>query len=113
MTGLSQRSIWNGDESSSREHVIIENRHQPTTLHLKTYIGVAVSTRHDERYKITLYYNREYGEIYDLRDDSGELNNLWNDDVDLRAQTDRGFPARRDAERGAAHRRQPSLAQQV
>jgi len=71
MTGISQRAIWNGNVDTAREHVIIENRHQPTTLHLKTYI--------DERYKITLYYNRDYGEIYDLVDDPGEVCNLWSD----------------------------------
>ncbi len=106
MTGLSQQQVWgragsrgvawtqtrrhspadtdpcNGDESSARQHVIIENRHQPTTLHLKTLIT--------ERYKITLYYNRDYGEIYDLRDDPGEIRNLWRDE-DLRAQLTEAF----------------------
>ena len=98
MTGISQRAIWgragtdpsNGDESKARDHVIIENRHQPTTLHLKTYI--------DERYKITLYFNRDYGEIYDLRQDPGEVNNLWGRvdtdppaDEELRAQLTEAF----------------------
>ena len=59
MTGLDQRAAWNGDESTAREHLIVENRHQPTTLHLKTYI--------DDRYKITLYFDRDYGEIFDLQ----------------------------------------------
>jgi len=77
MTGVDQRAVWNGDESSAREHVIVENRHQPTTLHLKTYI--------DDRYKLTLYFNRDYGEIYDLRDDPGEVANLYADEV-LRAR---------------------------
>ncbi|MCY4465618.1 MAG: sulfatase-like hydrolase/transferase [Chloroflexi bacterium] len=77
MTGLNQFPVWQGDEAGAREHVIIENRHQPTTLHLKTCI--------DERYKITRYFGRDYGEIFDLRDDPGELRNLWADEV-LRAQ---------------------------
>ncbi len=77
MTGINQEQIWNGDESSARQHVIIENRHQPTTLHLKTYV--------EERYKLTLYFDRDYGEIFDLRDDPGELNNLWSV-VALRAE---------------------------
>ncbi|MDE2820907.1 MAG: sulfatase-like hydrolase/transferase [Chloroflexota bacterium] len=77
MTGVDQRAVWNGDESSAREHVMVENRHQPTTLHLKTYI--------DDRYKLTLYFNRDYGEIYDLRDDPGEVANLYADEV-LRAR---------------------------
>ena len=82
MTGINQEPIWNGDESSARQHVIIENRHQPTTLHLKTYV--------EERYKLTLYFDRDYGEIFDLRDDPGELNNLWSD-VALRAELTEGM----------------------
>ena len=82
MTGLSQRAVWGGDETGAREHVIIENRHQPTTLHLKTYI--------DGRYKITLYFDREYGEIYDLREDPGEVENLWTDAA-LRAELTEAF----------------------
>ena len=77
MTGVDQRAVWNGDESSAREHIMVENRHQPTTLHLKTYI--------DNRYKLTLYFNRDYGEIYDLCDDPGEVANLYAD-RDLRAR---------------------------
>ena len=77
MTGVDQRAVWNGDESKAREHIMVENRHQPTTLHLKTYI--------DDRYKLTLYFNRDYGEIYDLRDDPGEVANLYADEV-LRAR---------------------------
>lgn len=77
MTGVDQRVVWNGDEREAREHVVVENRHQPTTLHLKTYI--------DERYKLTLYFNRDYGELFDLRDDPGEVRNLYADE-DLRAR---------------------------
>ena len=82
MTGLSQRAVWQGDEAGTRDHVIIENRHQPTTLHLKTYVNA--------RYKITLYYGREYGEIFDLRADPGEVQNLWAD-VELRAELTEEF----------------------
>ena len=82
MTGISQRDVWQGDERAAREHVIIENRHQPTTLHLKTYI--------DRRYKITLYFNRDYGEIYDLREDPGEIKNLYAD-AGLRARLTEAF----------------------
>lgn len=77
MTGQDQSAVWTGDEANAREHVIVENRHQPTTLHLKTYI--------DQRYKLTLYFNRDYGEIYDLRADPGEVKNLYADE-DLRAR---------------------------
>jgi arylsulfatase A-like enzyme len=70
MTGLDQTDVWLGRKEKARDHVIVENHHQPTTVHLKTYVG--------ERYKITVYYNRDYGELFDLRDDPGEVRNLWN-----------------------------------
>ena len=82
MTGRSQRQIWDGDAAGAREHVIVENRHQPTKLHLKTYI--------DERYKLTLYYGRDYGELFDLGQDPGEVQNLWSDAA-LRAQLTEAF----------------------
>ncbi|MCZ6672898.1 MAG: sulfatase-like hydrolase/transferase, partial [Verrucomicrobia bacterium] len=71
MTGVNQLSTWTGDNESSRDHVLVENRHQPTTIHVKTYI--------DQRHKLTVYWNRPYGELFDLKEDSGEINNLWND----------------------------------
>ena len=48
----------------------MENRHEPTTIHVKTYVN--------ERYKLTVYYNRDYGELFDLQQDPQEINNLWN-----------------------------------
>lgn len=71
MTGVDQSKVWFGQEDMARDHIICENRHEPTTIHLKTYV--------DKRYKITVYYNREYGELYDLEEDPNEINNLWND----------------------------------
>ena len=59
-----------------------KNRHQPTTLHLKTYL--------DDRHKITIYFNRDYGEVFDLQDDPGETRNLWAD-ADLRAELTEAF----------------------
>lgn len=70
MTGLDQKDIWNGDLSNAREHVIVENHHQPTTVHAKTYITT--------QYKITIYCNQSYGELFDLCNDPGEINNQWN-----------------------------------
>ncbi|MEM7029156.1 MAG: sulfatase-like hydrolase/transferase, partial [Chloroflexota bacterium] len=69
MTGIDQSSVWYGEQEAARDHAIIENHHQPTTMHVKTYV--------DERYKITVYYNQDYGEIFDLQEDPGEINNLW------------------------------------
>ena len=57
--------------NTARDWVIVENHHQPTTIHQRTYV--------DKRYKITVYYNRDYGELFDLEEDPGEINNLWDD----------------------------------
>lgn len=71
MTGVDQSAVWQGAEESARDHALCEFRHEPTTIHQKTYVG--------ERYKITVYYNQTYGELFDLREDPGEIRNLWNE----------------------------------
>ena len=48
---------------------MVENHHQPTTFNTKTYIN--------ERYKISIYYNQPYGELFDLQQDPNEIYNLW------------------------------------
>jgi arylsulfatase A-like enzyme len=70
MTGVDQSAVWLGQQPSRREFALVENHHQPTTIHARTYV--------DQRYKMTMYWNRDYGEIFDLQDDPGEINNLWN-----------------------------------
>src|SRR5699024_10526905 len=69
MTGVDQSEVWLNNTKRARDHIICEYRHEPTTIHQKTYV--------DERYKITVYYNQTYGEIFDLNNDPGEFNNLW------------------------------------
>jgi uncharacterized sulfatase len=69
MTGIDQSRVWCGEQETIRKHVIVENRHEPTTIHMKTLVN--------ERYKLTVYYNREYGELYDLEKDPEEMINLW------------------------------------
>lgn len=69
MTGLSQKGVWSGLLKKVRDNAICEHHHEPTTVHLKTYV--------DQRYKITVYYNHLYGELYDLEADPNEIHNLW------------------------------------
>ena len=69
MSGLSQKGVWSGLLEKVRDHAICEHHHEPTTVHLKTYV--------DQRYKITVYYNHLYGELYDLEADPNEIQNLW------------------------------------
>lgn len=80
MTGVDQRAVWCGREVSRRDHVIVENRHQPTAVHLKTCVG--------RRFKITVYYNQEYGELFDLQEDPQELHNRWNDAAYARVKSE-------------------------
>lgn len=69
MQGVDQLPVWTGQAEAARKHVSVEFRHQPTTIHMRTYV--------DKRYKMTVYYNQSYGELFDLEADPGELNNLW------------------------------------
>lgn len=69
MSGLDQTPVWTGRCDAVRTHVLVENRHQPTAIHLRTYV--------DADYKITVYRDRDYGEMFDLRNDPDEFANLW------------------------------------
>jgi arylsulfatase A-like enzyme len=80
MTGMDQSGAWTGREAAPRTHAVVENHHQPTTIHLKTYV--------DARYKLTTYYRQPYGELFDLHDDPDELNNLWDDPLSQNIKVD-------------------------
>jgi uncharacterized sulfatase len=69
MTGVDEKAVWTGEIPSLREHVMVENQHQPTTMNMRTYIT--------QRYKMTIHYNQRFGEFYDLDADPGEYINLW------------------------------------
>ena len=69
MTGIDETPVWFGRRETVRDHVIVENQHQPTTMNMRTFV--------DRRHKMTVHFNREYGEIYDLEEDPGEIVNLW------------------------------------
>jgi arylsulfatase A-like enzyme len=93
MQGYVELPAWCGDNApplvepvaqgvhvGPRDHVIVENRHQPTAIHHRTYV--------DQRYKITVYRNHDYGELFDLQEDPGEARNRWHDPAaaDLKAR---------------------------
>jgi len=71
MTGVDQTAVWEGHDSEARSSVVVEHHHQPTTIHVKTYVS--------DQYKLTVYLHQTYGELFDLQEDPGEINNLWND----------------------------------
>jgi uncharacterized sulfatase len=65
----SQWRTWQSSAAPGRDCVLIENRHQPTKVHLNTLVT--------ERYKLTVYRGSSEGELFDLELDPGELRNLW------------------------------------
>jgi arylsulfatase A-like enzyme len=71
MSGRDQFAAWCGDATAYRDHAICEHHHNPTTVHLKTFV--------ERRWKITVYYDHNYGELYDLETDPQERHNLWQD----------------------------------
>ena len=70
MTGRSRVTNWTSGQDE-RAHVLVENRHQPTRLVLRTYVTQTA--------KITVYRGEAYGELFDLSTDPNELRNLWDD----------------------------------
>jgi arylsulfatase A-like enzyme len=71
MQGLDQLDVWADDTSRARDWVLIENRHNPTTVHQRTLVT--------DRYKVTVYRDAPYGELFDLQADPDELYNRWDD----------------------------------
>lgn len=71
MQGVNQLAVWQGQQAAARDWALVENRHNPTKVHLRTLI--------EERYKLTVYRDAEYGELFDLAADPEELHNRWAD----------------------------------
>lgn len=71
MQGVDQTGVWAGRQTAARDHVIVENRHQPSAVDVRTFI--------DAQHKLTVYRGQEWGELYDLVDDPDEVANLFDD----------------------------------
>ena len=61
MQGVNQLPVWENQRENARDEVIAEFRHQPTRVHLRTLVT--------QRYKMTIYRDQDYGELFDLHDD--------------------------------------------
>jgi arylsulfatase A-like enzyme len=70
MQGVNQLDAWAGGEPA-RDHVLVEDRFQPTTVNVRSYVG--------DRYKLTVYRGTDHVELFDLVDDPGERHNLSGD----------------------------------
>jgi len=69
--GISLASQLRGEAVSLQDSVVVEND--------EDYLGLRLRSLITERYKVTAYPGQEYGELFDLREDPGELHNLWRD----------------------------------
>ena len=66
-----------GGGTVARDHVLVEYTTQYPYLGLDDL--VTVSTLIDRRWRISVWQNRDWGELYDLSRDPHELRNLWED----------------------------------
>jgi uncharacterized sulfatase len=71
MQGVNQLPAWRGEVAQARDDLFVEFRHEPTTIHLRAYVT--------DRYKMTVYRDQRYGELFDLQNDPDERRNLWDD----------------------------------
>lgn len=69
--GISFAPQLRGEADSPQDSVVVEND--------EDYLGLRLRTLVTDRHKITAYPPEEYGELFDLEEDPGEVNNLWDD----------------------------------
>jgi uncharacterized sulfatase len=80
MTGVDQSAVWRGQSESNRDHVVVENHHDPETLYAQTLVT--------DRHKLTMYQHHDYGELFDLEADPGEVENRWDDPAAQEVKSD-------------------------
>lgn len=71
LPGRSLVPILSGNKNSVRDSVLVENDDDVRGVNLRTLIT--------EQYKLTVYGGRDYGELFDLKEDQEERYNRWND----------------------------------
>ncbi|WP_026700663.1 sulfatase-like hydrolase/transferase [Salibacterium aidingense] len=67
--GINQEEAWKNCDTEKRDWVMVEFRPTESSFMQKTFIV--------QQYKLVVYHNRTYGELYDLKQDHEQLNNLW------------------------------------
>ena len=99
LPGKSFAGILQGEMETTQDSVIIEND--------EDYLGMRQRSLVTDEWHITCYIGEEYGELFDLKNDSQQLQNLWDDpdcqeikrDLQVKmlyrfAETDRTLPRR-------------------
>jgi arylsulfatase A-like enzyme len=77
MQGRDMNSAWT--HGGGRSAVIIENHHNGSAVHLRTLVT--------DGHKLTVYRGRpQWGELFDLREDPNERQNLFHREPALRAK---------------------------
>jgi hypothetical protein len=84
LPGRSIREQLEGTRTRTHDGVIVES---------DDYYGLRARTYVTDRYKLTMYPDEEYGELFDLGEDPEELHNRWGDQeyADVRAQLSEEF----------------------
>ena len=79
--GMQGRSLLpeiDGAEDQGSGCVLIEQEDQRGYFGLEA--PIRMRTLVTNRYRLTIYHGNDWGEIYDLKEDPAEINNLWNDE---------------------------------
>ena len=71
MSGANQMESWT-QQKAVRDCAMCENNHDPKAINLRTLVT--------EDYKITICQDSGFGELYDLKNDPGEIVNHWDDE---------------------------------
>ena len=75
--GQSLHDVATGLKEKVRDAVLIEEGAQRTILGFKA--PVRVRTAITDCWRLTIYHNEDYVELFDLENDPDEMTNLWND----------------------------------
>lgn len=67
--GVNQTQSWLHAEHKNRDWAMVEFRPSQSDFMQKTFVF--------EKYKLVVYHRPEWGELYDMRCDPEQLNNLW------------------------------------
>jgi len=69
--GISRKGLLAGGDQPFRDAVLVENDDDRTPMRMRTLVA--------EDWKLTVFAGREWGQLYHLPTDPGELNNRWQD----------------------------------